>query len=77
MYRINPKILENTTDCPQDFACLKPGIAEVCEVDYVNGEFVSFLTTNEMAACPYRVEFGAKQVCSCPTRYQLYKKHQK
>jgi len=71
-------VVQETTKCPHEFSCLSTGQcghADKCEVQSADGKNVLFLASEEQRACPYRIPFGRGQLCTCPTRYFIYKQH--
>lgn len=73
---IDKKTLDATTKCEHKFSCIetgKCGDRPMCEMDYRNGEPVTFLKTRESASCTYRLAFTDRQVCMCPTRFAIGK----
>ncbi len=72
-------VLHQTTECRNDFACLKNIQCKkpfMCEVDYAVGENVLFLVDEKTEYCPYRLSFAGRQVCTCPTYFAIYKNKQ-
>jgi len=73
-FTVSPGV-KKTTKCKHNFSCLETGNCgdrSICEVEYANGDPVLFLKTTEGTMCRYRVNFANKQVCMCPTHYQIY-----
>jgi len=71
---VSQEILDGTTKCPYAFTCLdsgKCGEREMCGVEYANGDNVLFLESKEAASCAYRVTFGFRQLCTCPTHFYI------
>lgn len=68
-------ILSKTVKCPNDFSCLRvqeSGKCMRCETDREND---LFLLTAEPLSCPYRISFGKKQMCRCPTHRYIVEKN--
>lgn len=77
---ISDKILHETKECKWGFSCLKTGEDEepkLCEVSDANGKNVLFLKTKKVVECPYQISFGESLICTCPTRFAIYKKYGK
>ena len=75
---VSASILEETTKCEHNFSCLKttsPLNRPACPVDYANGNNVLFLFSDKLTACPYHIPFGYGTVCTCPTRFAIYKRY--
>jgi hypothetical protein len=70
----------NSTNCEHDYSCLtekKCGNRDMCNVQYANGEYVLFLHDKEHSKCKFRSNITCEQVCTCPIRYEIYKKYKK
>ena len=70
--KIPGSVLSETTKCLHDFSCLKTskcGDREMCEIEYVAGENILFLASQNTMDCPYRLAFGEGHVCRCPIHY--------
>ena len=69
------QVLKETTKCPHEFSCLDveqdPG-RDICDVWYADGNNVLFLKAKTSFVCPYRVQFGYHQVCTCPTHFKVH-----
>jgi hypothetical protein len=80
-FNIPEKVLKETTNCQNEFACLKYSNPEylddhkMCEPKYADGKNVLFLKTKESAVCPYRVSLAFSQVCTCPTHFEINKQY--
>jgi hypothetical protein len=75
-----PEEIQNETNCDQQFSCLKQeknGGREICDISDADGLNVLFIKSNEYSECSHRLSFGFSEVCSCPTRYAIYKKYLK
>ena len=75
-YTMTEEVLKKTKQCPNGFACLHTGKGK-CEVYNVDGEDILYISYNNICRCPYRLSFGERQLCGCPTHYALHKKEQK
>lgn len=76
MYKIDQKIIGQTTKCDKEFACLKEHGNPCCIIDNcINGKvhFVKELKRQ----CFYSMCFGNSVVCLCPVRKEIYNKHGK
>ncbi len=68
-------VLNGTTKCAHNFSCIetsKCGDKEMCKVEYANGGQILFLKDRKYSDCPYRLLFGDRQICRCPTHYALH-----
>jgi len=77
MFTVNSHSL-NITSCENDYSCLtekKCGDRDMCDVKHANGEHVLFLDDKEHALCKYRLAYGYNQICTCPTRFAIYRKY--
>jgi len=69
---------QKITNCENVFSCLtegKCGDRDMCDVNYANGEHVLFLHNREQTICKYRSAYGYSQICTCPTRFAIYRKY--
>lgn len=74
-HSVSESVKQATTKCPADLSCLttgKCGDREMCAVEYANGCPVLFLEDRKGSTCPYRLSFGNRQACLCPTHYALH-----
>ena len=74
-YRV-PQEAIDATSCPWDFGCLQTGNCsgnERCEILSADGENVLFVKAPVKETCKYCIKFGNSDVCTCPTRYSLYR----
>ena len=70
----------NITTCEHDYSCLtkeKCGNRNICDVSFSAGECVLFINNIEQAICNFRMSYGYSHVCTCPTRYEIYRKYMK
>lgn len=64
-----------TMGCRFKFKCLgKDPQHPVCTVVDANGKNVLFVNNAIDSSCQYRVTFGYREVCTCPTHYALHHK---
>jgi len=76
MIHIPESVREETKMCPHDFACLTTGRCgdpDKCNVDYAVEKNILFLTSDEYVFCPYRIFFGHRLLCTCPTHFAIYR----
>jgi hypothetical protein len=67
-------VVNQTTKCKMDFACLSGRFDHLCEVEQAIGSRpVLFLSQGEQPLCHYNYRFGDGQMCSCPVRLELYR----
>ena len=70
-------VLEETTKCPHNFACLSSGQCgdlDKCKVEEADGKNMLFLASKEYMSCPYRIHFGYGLLCRCPTHFAIYQR---
>lgn len=60
--------------CPRSEQC-ESGRGTVCEVRPAAGGKVLFLASTESRACPNKIDFADGQICTCPSRLQIYEIH--
>ena len=69
------EVRAETTKCPNDFACLSTGQCgdrELCRLDSADGKNALFLSAEKYPFCPYRITFGDREVCTCPTHFAIH-----
>jgi hypothetical protein len=75
-YSVPSNILKQTSRCDHDYCCLETGTymgPDGCEVDYLYGDNILFLKSKKEAPfCPYRASFSGRQMCLCPTKYNVF-----
>ena len=79
-FEVPDEVRAETTKCPNDFACLSTGQCsdrELCDVDYADGKNVLFLSSEQPLFCPYRMTFGGREVCTCPTHFAIHQQSAK
>jgi hypothetical protein len=69
------EVLKKTVKCPKGFSCLSIGHG-ACEVCGKAGDEELFVNKRN-SDCPYRIFYGEKYICTCPTHYYLYKNREK
>lgn len=75
-YSIAPETIAKTIWCEKDFACLQHGRCvncTGCEIVGENAINALFLRNRESTGCPYYFNFDSGYLCTCPTRYAIYK----
>ena len=72
---ISDETRKKTTRCPFSFQCLDDNNRDVCTIDMCLGGDGCFLETAKPDYCTYKKTFGGSYVCHCPTRHELFKKH--
>ena len=75
-YDLPTEILDDTTECVHNFACLSDSSYPLCKVRGSAGAsgFV-FVDSIQHEFCRYGASFGYSSFCSCPVRVALYKRH--
>ena len=75
-FEVPIEVFDATTKCPKHFACLSTGQCgdrELCRVDRGSDWSLLFLHSTETLVCPYRITFGRRQVCTCPTHFAIHR----
>ena len=74
-YSVAPEIIAKTIWCQKEFACLGQGSCENCANCEIVGENAinALFLRNRKSSCPYYFDFGSAYLCTCPTRYAIYK----
>jgi len=73
--KISEEILQQTTKCKFNFACLIDEKYPLCQVKKQISS-VTFVTSSG-SFCNYSMPYGYGFVCNCPTRKEVYKKYNK
>jgi len=72
---ISKEIIESTTNCEKDFACLKSDGVVCCKVEScINGK-IHFVQNVSKSYCAYKMSFGNSFICNCPTRKEIFNKY--
>jgi hypothetical protein len=76
-YKIDPDILNQTTECLNYFSCLFGKKDCLCEVSksIKSGGGMFFIEPLKKDACTYKMPLEFSWLCSCPTRIAIYKKY--
>jgi hypothetical protein len=77
-YTVAPETIARTIWCEKEFSCLQQGGCEncaQCEIVGENAINALFLRNRRSSGCPYFFDFGSAYLCTCPTRYAIYKQH--
>ena len=69
---IDEGVVRATTRCNDHFSCLSGDLARLCKVEDCVSDAVYFVKCVEETDCNYKVPFGDGQVCTCPTRKEIY-----
>ncbi len=74
-YAIAPETIARTIWCERKFSCLEEGGCENCAHCEIVGENAinALYLRNRKSSCPYYFDFGSACLCTCPTRYAIYK----
>ena len=72
--KINKETLEKTVHCKKDFDCIKNNNI-CCKVESCVNKEVHFVECSEKKSCYYRMTFGHSDICTCPTRKEIYNKY--
>jgi hypothetical protein len=78
---VDTATLELAAKCPFECRCLSGTRREQCVVErYVGlptGQALLFVSCDKLGDCPYLVESGGSCTCTCPVRYELYRRRRK
>ena len=77
-HTVGPEVLARTVLCKKAFACLQEGSCDNCATCIIEGENAInalFLRNRQSSGCPYFFDFESAYLCTCPTRYALYKQN--
>ena len=75
-YKIDPKIVNQTTQCRGNFSCLSGKEDCLCKVEsFLRTNGRTIFITNGGHSCNYIMGFGKGWICNCPTRKTLYEEH--
>jgi hypothetical protein len=75
-YTVAPETLARTHLCQREFACLQEGGCDNCSgCDIVGENSINalYLGNRKSPGCPYHFDFGSAYLCTCPTRYAIYR----
>ena len=76
MLTVSEDLRKQTTNCQKGFACLYRQENDLCQVDYaLKGVPFVMIKKPIDELCPYSFHFGKSQFCSCPVRFELYKRY--
>jgi hypothetical protein len=69
---INEKIIQQTTMCNKNFACLN-GSHPCCSVERSCGHQALFIKGSD-CDCLYKISFGfSSSICTCPVRKEIHR----
>lgn len=75
MKPVSTEILDRTTDCDYEFACLDGNPLELCEADFITEDNLVFLKSSPgKPSCNYWSGFGESGICRCPVRVELFRR---
>ncbi len=72
---IQEEVLNGTTRCRKEFACLSGTGECLCDLKYCLGGKSYFIRADKDMPCNYKVNFGNYILCSCPTRKEIYNQY--
>ena len=73
--KIDKEILKNTSTCEKKFQCLNNESNSLCKVvDSINQE-VHFVKCLCKDICNYQMSYGLSNICTCPTRKEIFNKY--
>ena len=68
-------VRQAATECQYNFGDHSGGdcgARTMCDVSYSPGNRVLVLTAETQATCPYSIDYGHDQICTCPVRAYLH-----
>ena len=73
--KIGKEILQRTTKCAKDYACINNDKHILCQVEEFHKDYYILKCLND-SECFYQMPFGySHQICTCPTRGEIYNKY--
>ena len=72
---INEDILKDTTECINNFSCLRGEKECLCEVRGYAGYNSVLINPKPNKDCSYLNPFGSSFFCFCPTRSEIYRRY--
>lgn len=73
-YELARETLDKTTQCADNFSCLKGDGNCLCEIEQVINHNLLFIKPSDKTLCNYRNSFGfSAYYCSCPARLQIFR----
>ena len=74
-FLISENILQLTTKYENNFSCINGEGENMCKIKLCVNEEVHFINSKPGKICSYKMNFGNKEFCSCPTRKEIYNKY--
>ena len=71
-YKVSGEAILKTVKCPYNFDCLEDAGVPRCLVEGMIGESRLWVGNHGKKSGPYTISFGAKRVCFCPVRVEIY-----
>lgn len=76
-FMVSDNTLQKTNRCTYDFECLINNTRPYCFAEApINGDNI-LVKTPELINCIYALSFGHRYICTCLTRYEIYKRYHK
>jgi hypothetical protein len=73
--QISDDVIEQTTRCEREFACLSGGVGDLCRIeDRISGS-AAFVDCLDDRQCKYRYQFGCAWICTCPVRIVIHRRY--
>jgi hypothetical protein len=72
---IDDKIVAETLLCEKNFECMKNNVHVYCRVEKCIDEKVHFIKCIDSFHCSYKLVFGYSNICTCPTRKEIFNKY--
>ena len=74
---IDAEVIKATTRCEKRFACLAGDLEHLCQVEECVADVAYFVRCLNLVDCSYRETFGDSNVCTCPTRHEIYRRYKR
>ena len=75
LIKIDDKTLQITKKCQRSFGCLDDKQLDMCTIERCIEGNGCYLKTAVFPDCNYQISLVNSEICSCPTRSELYKKY--
>ncbi|MEW7978545.1 MAG: hypothetical protein G8D28_08985 [gamma proteobacterium symbiont of Phacoides pectinatus] len=77
-FKVPAQIQAEADRCTKEHACLSDPCFDLCPTEFSDAEggFCRLLCEKEPGqCCPYRSDIGARPVCTCPVRQEIFRKY--
>ena len=73
--KISDRTRQLTKRCQRSFRCLDNEKLDMCTIERCIEGNGCYLKTAIFPDCNYQISLVDSKICSCPTRFELYKKY--